>query len=122
MIGYMKKYLTLKNLGWLLTGLVTFMLGMSGVSKVMGTEEMIKNFTFMNLLPYLALLGMVELAGVVMLIIPKTSKYGAVLLSSYLSGAVAIHLAMMGGTGVMVPIFLGLAVWTAHCLRSYSTK
>jgi hypothetical protein len=64
----------------------------------------------------------VELAGVVMLIIPKTSKYGAVLLSSYLSGAVALHLAMMGGTGVMTPIILGLIVWTAHCLRTYTTK
>ena len=115
----MKKYLTLKNLGWLLTVLVTFMLGMS---EIMGTEEMIKNFTFMNLLPYLALLGVVELGGVILLIMPKTSKYGAVLLSSYLSGAAALHLAMMGGAGVMTPIILGLAVWTAHCLRSYSTK
>jgi len=98
------------------------MLGMSSVSKIMATEEMVKNFTFMNLLPYLSLLGVVELAGVVMLIIPKTSKYGAVLLSSYLSGAVALHLAMMGGTGVMTPIILGLIVWTSHCLRTYTTK
>lgn len=118
----MKKYLTLKNLGWVLTALVTFMLGMSGVSKIVGTEEMIKNFTFMNLLPYLALLGVVELAGVVMLVIPKTAKYGAVLLSSYLSGAVAIHLAMMGGTGVMAPFILGLAVWSAYCLRTHTIK
>ena len=118
----MKKYLTLKNLGWVLTSLVTFMLGMSGVSKLIGTEEMTANFTFMNLLPYMALLGVVELAGVVMLVIPKTSKYGAVLLSSYLSGAVAIHMAMMGGQGVLVPFILGLAVWGAHCLRSYTIK
>ena len=118
----MKKYLTLKNLGWVLTALVTFMLGMSSVSKIVGTEEMVKNFTSMNLLPYLALLGFVELAGVVMLVIPKTAKYGAVLLSSYLSGAVAIHMAMMGGAGVLVPIILGLSVWAAYCLRSHSTK
>ena len=118
----MKKYLTLKNLGWVLTALVTFMLGMSSVSKIVGTEEMVKNFTSMNLLPYLALLGFVELAGVVMLVIPKTAKYGAVLLSSYLSGAVAIHMSMMGGTGVMVPIILGLAVWSAYCLRTHSVK
>ena len=118
----MKKYLTLKNLGWALTAIVTFMLGMSSVSKIVGTQEMINNFTFMNLLPYLALLGVVELAGVVMLVIPKTSKYGAILLSSYLSGAVAIHLSMMVGTGVMMPFVLGLTVWTAHCLRAYSSK
>ena len=118
----MKKYLTLKNLGWVLTALVTIMMGMSGVSKLIGTEEMIKNFTYMNLLPYLALFGVLELAGVVMLIIPKTSKYGAILLSSYLSGAVAIHLSMMGGEGVLVPFILGLLVWSSHCLRTYSNK
>jgi hypothetical protein len=118
----MKKYLTLKNLGWLLTVLVTFMLGMSSISKIVGTEEMVKNFTFMNLLPYLALLGFVELAGVLLLIYPKTSKYGAVLLSSYLSGAFAIHMTMMGGTGVMVPFVLGLLVWSAYCLRTHTIK
>ena len=118
----MKKYLTLKNLGWALTAIVTFMLGISGMSKVIGTEEMINNFTFINLLPYLALLGVVELGGVALLCYPKTSKYGAILLSSYLSGAVAIHLSMMGGTGVMAPFILGLAVWSAYCLRTRSVK
>ena len=118
----MKKYLTLKKVGWVLTAIVTFMLGFSGLSKIIGTEEMINNFTFINLLPYLALLGVVELGGVVLLCIPKTSKYGAILLSSYLSGAVAIHLSVMGGEGVLVPFILGLLVWSSHCLRSYSNK
>ena len=118
----MKKYLTLKNLGWLFTALVTFMLGMSSATKLIGTEEAIKNFTFMNLLPYLRLLGFVELVGVVMLVVPKTSKYGAILLSCYLSGAVAIHLALMGGQGALVPIYLGLVVWSAYCLRTHDFK
>ena len=118
----MKKYLTLENLGWLLTAMVSFMLIISGVSKVIGSEEMVKNFTMMNLLPYLALLGVVELAGVVLLIIPKMSKYGAVLLSSYLSGAVAIHLSMMEGAGVLVPIILGIMVWAAYYLRTHNFK
>ena len=118
----MKKYLTLKNLGWLLTVLVAVMLGMSAISKIIGTEEMIKNFTFMNLLPYLALIGVVELGGVVLLVLPKTSKYGAILLSCHLSGAVALHMAMMGGAGVILPFILGLAAWAGHCLRIYTTK
>ena len=63
---------------------------------------------------------MVELAGVIMFIVPKTSKYGTVLLSSYLSGAVAIHLAMMGGQGIFIPFLLGVVVWSAHCLRTYT--
>jgi hypothetical protein len=45
----MKKYLTLKNLGWLLTAIVAIMLGMAGTSKIMGTQEMIGNFTYFHL-------------------------------------------------------------------------
>ena len=116
----MKKYLTLKNLGWLLTAIVTFMLGMSGLSKIVSAEQQVTNFTAMNLLPYMALVGVMEVAGVVALCIPRTSIYGAVILSSVMSGAVALHLALMGGAGMLVPVVLGCLAWTAHCLRTYT--
>jgi hypothetical protein len=116
----MKKYLTLKNLGWLLTAIVTFMLGMGGLSKISGSEAMTTNFTAMNMLPYMALVGVMEVAGVIALCIPRTSIYGALTLSSVMSGAVAVHIAMFGGAGIFVPIFLGVAAWAGHCLRTYS--
>lgn len=115
----MKKYLTLKNLGWLLTVIVVFMLGMSGVSKVMATEEMVKNFQYMNLSPYLALVGVIEVIGVGLLAYPKTSKYGAILVGSIMSAAVALHLSYMGGQGLIIPMVLGLMAWAGHCLRTY---
>jgi uncharacterized membrane protein len=116
----MKKYLTLKNLGWLLTVIVTFMLGMGGLSKITGSESMTANFTAMNLLPYMALVGVMEVAGVIALCIPRTSVYGALLLSSVMSGAVAVHIAMFGGVGLLIPMFLGAAAWAGHCLRTYT--
>jgi hypothetical protein len=116
----MKKYLTLKNLGWLLTAIVTFMLGMGGLSKISGSEAMTTNFTAMNMLPYMALVGVMEVAGVIALCIPRTSIYGALTLSSVMSGAVAVHIAMFGGAGIFVPVFLGVAAWAGHCLRTYS--
>jgi len=116
----MKKYLTLKNLGWVLVILTAFMLLMSGTQKIIGTEEMVKNFTFTNLLPYLALVGVTEVIGVALLVYPKTSIYGAVILSSIMSAAAVIHLSYMGGAGVLIPIVLGLLAWTGHCLRAYS--
>lgn len=115
----MKKYLTLKNLGWLLTAIVVFMVGMSGVSKLMATEEMVKNFEFMKLTPYMALMGAIELAGVGLLVLPRTSIYGAVLIGSYMSGAVALHMSLMGATGLFIPILLGVLAWSAHCLRTH---
>ena len=116
----MKKYLTLKNLGWLLTAIVTFMVGMSGLSKIAGSESMTANFTAMNMLPYMALVGVMEVIGVVALCIPRTSIYGALLLSSVMSGAIAVHIAMFGGAGLLVPMFLGATAWAGHCLRTYS--
>jgi len=116
----MKKYLTLKNLGWLLTAIVTFMLGMGGLSKITGSEAMTANFTAMNMLPFMALVGVMEIAGVVALCIPRTSIYGALLLSSVMSGAVAVHIAMFGGEGLLMPMFLGAAAWAGHCLRTYA--
>ena len=115
----MKKYLTLKNLGWLLTAITVFMVGMSGFSKLFATEEMVKNFEFMKLTPYMALLGVVELLGIGLLVLPKTSIYGAVLIGSYMSGAVAVHLSLMGGTGLFIPILLGVLAWSSYCLRTH---
>ena len=118
----MNKYMTSKNLGWLFTFVVTLMLGMSGISKIMGTQEMVNNFTFMNLLPYLALVGVAEVIGVLLLIYPRTSTYGAVVISSVMSAAAAMHLSYMGGSGVVIPILLGVFAWTGHCLRTYDVK
>ena len=115
----MKNYMTIKNLGWLFTFVVTLMLGMGGISKIMGTQEMVNNFTFMNLLPYLGLVGVVEVIGVLLLIYPRTSIYGAVVISSVMSAAAAMHLSYMGGTGIMMPIIFGILAWTGLCLRAY---
>ena len=116
----MKKYLTLKNLGCVFTAIVSLMLLMGGTSKIIATEEMVKNFTFMNLLPYMALVGVTEVLGVALLLYSKTSIYGAILISTVMAGAASIHLSLMGGVGLLMPVLLGLLAWTGHCLRTYS--
>ena len=118
----MKKYLTLKNLGWLFTALVVFMLGKSGVSKVMATEEMVNNFAYIKLSSYLGLVGVLEIIGIITLAIPRTSIYGAILISCLMSSAATIHLSYMGGQNVIIPILIGLFTWAGHCLRKYPTN
>lgn len=113
----MKNLLTMKNLGWLVTALVSFMLLMSGVNKVIGSEEMVNNFTATNLLPYLGLVGVLEIAAVCLLVYPKTTLFGAVGITSVMSAAAVIHLSYMGGAGVFVPVVLGSLSWVAHYLR-----
>ena len=118
----MKKYITLKNLGWLITAFVVFMLGMSGVSKLSHAEEMVGNMTFLNLVPHMAWIGAFELASLALLLYPRTSIFGALGVSSAMSGAVALHFSYLGGAGIFMPILLGVLAWSAHCLRTYSVK
>jgi hypothetical protein len=115
----MKKYFTLKNLGLILTSMVIFLLGISGFSKVFATDEMIKNFEFMNLTPYMALIGVMEIISVSLLLSPKTSIYGTIFISLIMSGAVAIHLSLMGGVGLFTPIFILLSSWLGYFLRTH---
>jgi uncharacterized membrane protein YphA (DoxX/SURF4 family) len=115
----MKKYITFKNLGWFLLSLVSAMLLMSGVSKIIGTQEMVNNFTYINLLSYLPYVGIGEVLGVGLLLYPRTSIYGAILLSCIMSAAIAVHLSYMGGSKVMTPINIIFVIWVGHCLRKY---
>jgi hypothetical protein len=118
-IGIMKKYLTLKNLGWVLTAIVVFLLGMNGVSKILATDEMIQNFEFMKLTPYMALVGVCELTGLGLLLYPRTSLYGAIIICSIMSGAAAIHLSLMGGAKLVAPVMVGVLAWSGYYLRTY---
>jgi len=116
----MKQYLTLENLGWVITSLVVFMMVTSGVSKLLATEEMVNNFRFMHLSDFMGSVGLTELIGAVCLAAPRTSNYGAIIISCVMSGAAALHLSLMGGQGIVTPIVIGLLAWTAHCLRTYT--
>jgi uncharacterized membrane protein YphA (DoxX/SURF4 family) len=114
----MKNILTLKNLGWVLTSLVSFVLIMFGTSKILGASESVSNFSAIHLLPYLSVVGILELLSVGLLIYPKTTKYGAILITSLMSAAAVIHLSYMGGVGVYLPVTIGVLSWVSYYLRS----
>ena len=117
----MKNLLTLKNLGWLFTAVVVFMLGKAGLSKILATQEMVGNFEYLKMTPYLGLVGVLEVGAVIALAIPRTSLYGAILVSCIMSGALSVHLSCMGGQNVLVPFLIGIWAWAGHCLRKYPT-
>jgi len=118
----MKNLFTLKTLGWVLSALVAIMLGMGAIGKITHSEEMVKNFTFFNMMPQMVFVGLVELAAVILLMIPRTSMLGALGVSTTMAGAVAVHFALLGGAGIFMPILLGVLAWSGHCLRTYELK
>ncbi len=64
-------------------------------------------------------LAIVELACLILYIIPRTSVLGAILLTGYLGGAVASNLRVGYPlfTNVLFPVYFGIALWGALYLR-----
>jgi hypothetical protein len=78
---------------------------------------MVGNFNFMQLSDYLLTVGLLEVLGVSLLVYPKTSLYGSVLIGSIMSAAVCMHLSL-GFPGTMMPILLGVAGFAGYKLRT----
>ena len=105
-------------IGWALTAIVAAMLGKGAIEKIIGTQEMVGNFAYMKLEKYRILTGVGELLGVVLLAIPMTSLYGMVLITSFMSAAVVLHLSLMGGAKTQIPLILGIGAVLSHLLRT----
>ena len=105
-------------IGWVLSAAVAAMLGKGAIEKIIGTQEMVGNFAYMKLEKYRILTGVGELLGVILLLFPMTSLYGMVLITSFMSAAVVLHLSLMGGTKTYMPIILGLLAVISHVLRT----
>ena len=118
LIGRLSSLLTTKNIGLGLNLFVFLILGLGGINKIVGTTEMVNNFTFMNLLPYIEFIGIIEVVSVILLLIPRTALYGAVLVGSIMSAAVALHLSLMGGDNITGPLMLGSFAWVGYFLRN----
>lgn len=106
-------------IGWVLTAVVAVMLGKGAIEKIIGTKEMVGNFGFMKLEKYRVLTGVGELLGVILLAIPMTSLYGMVLITSFMSAAVVLHLSLMGGSKTQVPLILGILAVLGYLLRTF---
>lgn len=61
-------------------------------------------------------LGVVELAGTLLFVAPRTSFFGAIVLTGFLGGAVATHV-RLGQPSFCVPILVGALVWAGLALR-----
>jgi hypothetical protein len=103
--------------GWVIAGLVSLMMVVSGSMKLMNppsfTEQWVGTFGYpSNLALYI---GLVELSCAVLYLIPPTAILGAVLLTGYLGGAIATHVRIHDN--FVAPAIVGVFVWLAVYLR-----
>ncbi len=102
--------------GRVITALVVLMLTMSAAMKLSNHPEVTKQFvgTFGYPEDLTQAIGIVEIACVVIYLIPRTAVLGAVLLTGYLGGAIATHVrvhdnflgAAIGGVLVWLGVYL----------------
>lgn len=112
---------TMTRIGWVLTGLFAlFMLGASVAPKLAGAA--IATDTMRQLgWPdgYVLMIGLIELACVVLYLFPKTNVLGAVLMMGLLGGAMATQIRIGNPlfSHILFSIYLGLFMWGGLWLR-----
>ncbi len=103
--------------GWVLTILVgLFLIGVSGVPKFIDFPGKTEMFDHLGIITELSpILGVLEVGVTLLLLIPRTSFLGAILVTGYLGGAVWAHLRV--GDPWFFPIIIGVVMWIALGLR-----
>ena len=104
------------NVGlWILQIAAAGMFLMLGFLKLSGEAQLVGLFKAIGLGQWFRYLtGTLEVAGAILLLIPRTSGLGALMLVGVMAGAVVTHLFIVGGSPLMAIILLvvtGIVAW-----------
>lgn len=105
--------------GGIITGLVVAFLAFDGVTKIIQVAPVVEASKKLGLAPdSLFGIGSVLLACTAIYAIPRTAILGAILLTGYLGGATAVHVAADSGTfPITFSVGFGVCVWLGLVLR-----
>jgi|SRR4029079_11793264 hypothetical protein len=105
--------------GWLITGLVILFLVFDGVTKIIKVAPVVEATEKLGIPQHAIVgIGMVLLFCTAIYGIPRTAVLGAILLTGYLGGAVAIHVRAESGTfPIVFSIVFGMLAWVGLVLR-----
>ena len=110
--------------GRVLSGLAALFLIFDGVTKLMRVQPVIDSSIELGLPVTLApIIGAVSLVCLVIHLIPRTAVLGAVLLTGFLGGAIAIQ-ARIGAApfSMIFPVIMGALVWGGLFLRNAKVR
>jgi uncharacterized membrane protein YphA (DoxX/SURF4 family) len=100
---------------WVLQIAAAGMFLMVGFLKLSGDVQLVGLFEAIGLGQWLRYLtGTLEVAGAFLLVIPRTSGLGALMLAGVMAGAVITHLFIVGGSPLMAIVLLvvtGIVAW-----------
>jgi hypothetical protein len=102
--------------GWLLTAVIAVMLVPSSLMKMSGTSEVVAGFAHLGIpAEQVSRIAALELACVLIFLIPHTAVLGALLLTGYMGGAIVLHVRL--GEPFMVQLMIGAVAWAGIWLR-----
>ena len=102
--------------GRVISWLLALVFGMSAFMKLKGGSELTQGMAHLGLPESLTVpLALLEIACVLVYLIPATSVLGAILLTGYMGGAICTHLRV--GDPFVIQIAVGALVWLALYLR-----
>jgi uncharacterized membrane protein YphA (DoxX/SURF4 family) len=123
-----EKPTTLPALAWILQVLVACVLGASAIAKLIGNAESIMLFSNLGMEPggrYL--IAVLEMIAALLLLVPFSATWGAILAWGVMTGALIAHFTKLGMVGTMLPMTLAAAFnWCASAaiifLRRHQTE
>jgi len=107
---------TIKITGWVLTIIIGLLLGLSASLKLVQSEETVAQAAAMGIdsKTYL-IIGIIEIASLILFIIPRTGIVGTLLLAAYFGGAIATHL--MHQQPVIIAVSVQVLIWITAFIR-----
>lgn len=103
---------TKKITAWILAGLLTGLFLFSAYGKFTMPENMVG----MKLQDWKLIIPIGEIISALLFLFPKTNKFGVILLSSYMGGAIIIH--MTSNISIAMPTLVLIVVWIVGFLRN----
>ncbi len=111
--------------GWGISGFVILFLLFDGITHLLKIPQVMEAFVHLGLPVGLAVgLGVLELVCLALYAIPRTAVLGAILLTGYLGGGVAVNLRVGSPlfSTVLFPASTGLLVWGGLYLRDTALR
>lgn len=102
-----------KIVSWVIAGLLTALYLFSASGKLFLHPEQMEQ---MKLGDWRVIIAFGEITSALLFLFPKTNKYGTLLLSSYMGGAIILH--MTGGMSIAMPTVVLILIWVVAYLRN----
>ena len=105
-----------KIIGWILTVILGLLLAMSAFLKVAQNETAIAQASAIGIdATTYQVIGIIEVASLILFIIPRTGIIGVLLLAAYLGGAIVTH--VQHQQPIALPVIVQTVVWITAFIR-----